>query len=62
MTTQMLPFWALYGYDPPISMDLLWGDSRVLSARDMLQDNQDVVRSLRDNIQMAQNQQKQYAY
>ena len=52
---------ALYGYEAPSFLDLLMSDSRVPSARDMLQENQDIMRALRENIRKAQNQQKQYA-
>jgi len=57
----MSPFIALYGYEAPSFVDLLFGDSRVLKAKDLLQESQDIMRSLKENIQKAQNQQKQYA-
>lgn len=58
MSIQMSPFMALYGYKAPNFMDLLLSDSRVPSARDLLQENQDIVKALRENITKAQNQQK----
>ena len=61
MSIQMSPFMALYGYDAPNFLDLLFGDSRVPKAKDMLQECQDIMRSLKENLQKAQNQQKQYA-
>lgn len=53
MTIQMTPFRALYGYDAPSFLDLLLSDSRVSSASDVLQENQDIMRALRENIQKA---------
>ncbi|XP_059075241.1 uncharacterized protein LOC131875201 [Cryptomeria japonica] len=50
---------ALYGYDAPNCLDLLLSDSRV--PRDLFQQSQDIVRSLKENIQKAGNQQKQNA-
>lgn len=61
MSIQMTPFTALYGYEPPSFIDLLLSDSRVPSAKDMLQESQDIVKTLKENIAKAQNQQKQYA-
>ena len=61
MSIQMSPFMALYGYDAPNFLDLLFGDSRVPKAKDTLQECQDIMRSLKENLQKAQNQQKQYA-
>ncbi|XP_059068328.1 methionine--tRNA ligase, chloroplastic/mitochondrial [Cryptomeria japonica] len=52
---------ALYGYEAPNFMDLLLSDSRVPSAGDLLQESQDIVKTLKDNITKAQDQQKQYA-
>lgn len=61
MSIQMTPFTTLYGYEPPSFIDLLLSDSRVPSAGDMLQESQDIVKTLKENIAKAQNQQKQYA-
>lgn len=57
----MSPFIALYSYDTPNFLDLLLKDSRVLSTKNLLQDSQDIMESLKENIQKAHNQQKQYA-
>ena len=40
MSIQMSPFMALYGYDAPNFLDLLFGDSRVPKAKDTLQECQ----------------------
>lgn len=57
----MRPFKALYSYEVPSFLDFLLGDSRVPCARDLLQENQNIMITLRENIQKEQNQQKQYA-
>ncbi|XP_059067481.1 uncharacterized protein LOC131858299 [Cryptomeria japonica] len=55
-----MPFRALYGYEALSFIDLALSDSRVALAQDWLQENQDIMRSLRENLQHAQNQQKIY--
>ncbi|XP_059070584.1 uncharacterized protein LOC131860218 [Cryptomeria japonica] len=57
----MTPFMALYGYEAPNFLYLLLGDSKVPKAKDVLQESQDILKTLKENIQKAQNQQKQYA-
>lgn len=52
---------ALYDYETPNFVDMIFGDRKVLKAKDFLQDNQDIMRALKENIQLAQNQQKKYA-
>ena len=52
---------ALYGYEAPTFVDLIFGDCKTQKAKYWLQDNQDILRALKDNLQMAQNQQKMYA-
>ena len=61
MSISMSPFRALYGYDAPTFMDMVFRDSRAPKAKDWLQDSQGILKALRDNLQMAQNQQKMYA-
>lgn len=50
MTIQMTPFRALYGYDASSFLDLLLSNCRVPTAGDLLQENQDIMRALRENI------------
>ena len=50
MSIKMTPFMALYGYEAPRFMDLVFGDSRVLKAKDFLQDSQNIFRVLKGNI------------
>jgi hypothetical protein len=61
MSIGMTPFRALYGYDAPSFVDLAFGDSRAPKAKDWIQESQDILKTLKDNLQMAQNQQKIYA-
>ena len=60
MPIQMSPFRALCRYNPLSFMDFLFRECRILSVGDLLQDSWIVMRTLRDNIQRAQNQHKQY--
>lgn len=53
MSTSMPPFHALYGYDAPTFGDLVFGEGRALRAKDWVQDNQNILRALKDNLQMA---------
>ena len=57
MSIQMSPFMTLYGYEAPNFMDLLLSDSKMLSAGDLLQESQDIVKALKDNITKTWNQQ-----
>jgi hypothetical protein len=57
----MTPFRALYGYDAPSFVDLEFGDNRAPKAKDWIQESQDILKALKDNLQMTQNQQNLYA-
>jgi hypothetical protein len=61
MSIGMSPFRALYGYDAPTFVDQIFGESRAPKAKDWIQESQDILKTLKDNLQMAQNQQKMYA-
>lgn len=61
MSIKMTPFMAVYGYDAPNLVDVLLFDSKVPKAQDFIQGHQDLLKALKDNIPMAQNQQKKYA-
>ena len=61
LSIRMTPFMALYGYEAPNFVDLIFGDCKAQKAKDWLQDNQDILRALKDNLQMAQNQLKIFA-
>ncbi|KAH9295309.1 hypothetical protein KI387_038897, partial [Taxus chinensis] len=51
MSITMSPFMALYGYEAPNFMDLLFGDNKVPKAKDLLQESQDIMKSLKENLQ-----------
>ena len=61
MSIRMKPFKALYGYEALDYADLAFGDSMAPKAKDLIQDNQDILKILKENLQTAQNQQKLYA-
>jgi hypothetical protein len=54
----MSPFRALYGYDPLSFGEIAFGDSRAPMVQDWIQQNQNILRELKDHLQRAQNQQK----
>jgi hypothetical protein len=60
MSIGMTPFQALYGYEAMTFVDVVFSDSRASKARDWIQDSQDILRALKENMRMAQNQQKMY--
>jgi hypothetical protein len=60
MSIGMTPFKALYGYDATTFVDQAFGDSRAPKAKDWIQETPDILRTLKDNLQTAQNQQKMY--
>jgi hypothetical protein len=60
MSTGMTPFKALYGYDATTFLDRVFGDSRAPKAKYWIQESQDILPTLKYNLQMAQNQQKMY--
>ena len=57
----MYPFKALYGYDASTFIDHIFCDSRDPKAKDWIEEIQETLKVLRDNLQVAQNQLKQYA-
>lgn len=57
----MTPFKALYGYDAPYFIDRIFGDSKAPLAKDWIQESQEILRALKENIQVAQNLLKMYA-
>ena len=61
MSIGMSPFRALYGYDAPSFVEMAFGESRAPKAKDWIQESQDILKALKDNLVMAQNQQKTYA-
>jgi transposase InsO family protein len=53
MSVGMSPFRALYGYDAPSFVDLAFGDNRAPKAKDWIQESQDILKALKDNLQMS---------
>lgn len=47
------PFMALYGYDAPNRIDLLIDDHRVPKENNFMQENQDIMKVLKNNIKFA---------
>ena len=52
---------ALYGYEAPTFADLMFGDCSAQKAKYWLQENQDILKELKENFHMGQNHQKVYA-
>jgi hypothetical protein len=61
MSIRMSPFRALYGYDAPSFVETVFGDSRVPGAKDCVEESQRILRTVKENLQATQNQQKIYA-
>ena len=60
MSIGMSPFKALYGYEATTFGDLINQESRVPGAQDFIQKSIDIMKTLKDNLHHAQNQQKIY--
>ena len=50
MSIRMSPFRALYGYNAPTFVDMVFGDSQEPKAKDWIQDSQAILKALRDNL------------
>jgi hypothetical protein len=61
MSIRMIPFKYLYGYDATTFVYQTFGDVWAPKAKYWIQESQDILRTLKDNQQLAQNQQKMYA-
>jgi hypothetical protein len=46
----MSSFRALYGYDAPSFMEIVFGDNRVLGAKDWVEESQRILQSVRENL------------
>ena len=57
----MSHFRELYGYYSITFSDTIFGDIRAPKAKYWVEESQDILKLLKDNLQVAQNQQKQYA-
>ena len=61
MSIEMSPFIDLNGYDALTFYDMVFGDSRAPKSKDWVEKSQEILNVLKDNLQVAQNQEKQYA-
>jgi hypothetical protein len=55
MSIGMTPFQALYGYDAPTFVDLVFRESRAPKAKDWIIVSQEILKLLKENLQMTQN-------
>jgi hypothetical protein len=60
-TTRMTPFEAIYGHKPPPVLSYLPGTSKVQAVDQTLKVREDILRTLKENLVMAQNRMKQQA-
>ena len=61
MSIGMSPFKSLYGYYAYTFIEHIFCDNRALKAKYYIEESQEILKVLKDNLQVAQNQQKQYA-
>jgi exosome complex RNA-binding protein Rrp4 len=61
MSIGMKPFQALYGYDAPTLVDLVFGERRATKAKDWIVESQEILKLLKENLQTTQNRQKMSA-
>ena len=57
----MSTFREFSGYNALTFSDMIFGDSRAPKAKDWVEESQEILKLLKDNLQVVQNQQKQYA-
>jgi hypothetical protein len=55
MSIGMTPFRALYEYDAPTLVDLVFRESRAPKAKDWIIEIQEILKLLKENLQMMQN-------
>jgi hypothetical protein len=55
MSIVMTPFRALYGYDSPTLIDLVFRESRATKAKDWIIESHEILKLLKDNLQTSQN-------
>jgi hypothetical protein len=58
MSIGMTPFQALYGYDAPTLVDLVFEESRAPKAKDWIIESQEILKLFKENLQMMKNRQK----
>jgi hypothetical protein len=50
MSIGMTPFQALYGYDAPTLVDLVFGESIAPKAKDWIIESQEILKLLKENL------------
>jgi hypothetical protein len=50
MSIGMTPFQALYGYDAPTLVDLVFRESRAPKAKDWIIESQEILKLLKENL------------
>jgi hypothetical protein len=55
MAIGMTPFRELYGYDAPTLVELVFGERRAPKAKDWIIESQEILKLLKENLQMTQN-------
>ena len=53
MSIGMSPFRELYGYDALKFYDMIFGDSRAPKAKYLVEESQEILKLLKDNLQIA---------
>jgi hypothetical protein len=61
MSIGMTPFLALYRYDAPTLVDLVFEEIRAPKAKDWIIESQEILKLLKENLQTTQNRQKMSA-
>jgi hypothetical protein len=57
MSIGMTPFRALYGYDAPTFVDLVFGERKAPKAKDWIIESQEILKLLKESLQTTQNRQ-----
>ena len=55
MSIGMSPFRELYGYDALTFSDMIFGDGRAPKSKHWVEESQEILKLLKDNLQVAQN-------
>jgi hypothetical protein len=61
MSIGMTPFRALYRYDAPTLIDLVFGENRAPTTKDLITESREILKLLKENLQIAHNRQKMSA-
>jgi hypothetical protein len=61
MSIGLTPFRALYEYDAPTLIELVFGESRAPKDKDWITESREILKFLKENLQTSQNRQKMSA-